>query len=94
VSKVSTSVALSSTQAGPGQQVTLTATVSATTGSAVPVGAVTFKDGTKLLGTARLGGGTVSITTSLTPGSHSIVVNYGGNTNFIGSSASSTVAVQ
>jgi minor extracellular serine protease Vpr len=94
VSKVSTSVALSSTQAGPGQQVTLTATVSATTGSAVPVGAVTFKEGTKLLGTAKLGGGTASITTSLTPGSHSIVVNYGGNTNFIGSSASSTVAVQ
>ena len=60
-----------------GQSVTLTATV---TGSATPIGTVTFYDGTTALGTATLlnGHATLSLT-SLAVGDHSIAAAYGGS---------------
>jgi minor extracellular serine protease Vpr len=95
VSKAATSVIVTSSQSGgPGQPVTLTATVQPTTGTAVPTGTVTFKEGTKLLASTKLIGGTGSINVTLTAGSHTIQVSYGGSTNLNGSSGSSTVLVQ
>lgn len=58
--------------------VTFTVTASAATG--VPVGTVTFLDGTTTLGTAVLASGRASLTTSsLAPGAHSILAQYGGD---------------
>jgi hypothetical protein len=72
-----------------GQSVTLTATVSPTSGNGTPTGSVTFTDGTTTLGSAPLSGGKASlVTSSLAPGSHSITESYGGDSNYTGSTSS------
>jgi hypothetical protein len=69
--------------------VKFTATVSGSGGT--PTGNVIFKDGGSTLGTVALAGGTASFTTStLTLGSHSVTVVYGGDGNF-GASTSPTL---
>jgi hypothetical protein len=67
-----------------GQQVTFTATVSPSQGSAIPTGAVTFEEGSTVLGSVSLDGfGTASFTTNqLGGGSHAITAVYNGDTNF------------
>ncbi len=72
-----------------GQNVTLTATVSAKApGAGTPTGTVTFLDGTTTLSTATLTNGTVNIgVPSLPVGSNSITVSYSGDTNFTGSTS-------
>jgi hypothetical protein len=73
-----------------GQAVTLTATVAPGAG---PTGSVTFKDGSKTLGTAALNTTThkAAITKStLSVGTHSITAAYGGNASF-NTSASAVV---
>jgi len=53
-------------------------------------GTITFKDGTKSLGTGALSGGSASISlNSLAVGSHSITAVYGGDTYDSGSTSSS-----
>ncbi len=70
-----------------GQSVTFTATVTSTVG--VPIGTVTFKDGSATLGTSTLSGGSAASTTAaLAPGAHSITAVYGGSANFAGSTSS------
>src|SRR5205085_2570793 len=69
-----------------GQAVTLTATVSPSSG---PTGTVQFLDGATPLGTVALSGGTASLTTAtLATGSHSVTAVYSGNTNYGGSTSS------
>jgi Big-like domain-containing protein/peptidase M28-like protein len=73
-----------------GQSVTFTATVVASApGTAVPTGSVTFKDGTKNLGSKTLdaSGHATFSTSTLSRGSHSITVVYGGSSNFLGSTS-------
>src|SRR5439155_16987113 len=92
VSKISTATTVSSslTPTTYGQAVTFTATVSISgPGTGTPAGTVTFKDGgTALICTgvgdgALSGGGQATCTTSsLTGGSHTITVFYGGDANF------------
>jgi hypothetical protein len=94
VSKGSTSVTLTSSQTGPGQPVTLTATVQPTTGTAVPTGTVSFKEGTKSLGSQTLSGGTASVIPPLSAGTHTITVNYGGSGKFNSSTGTFTISVQ
>ena len=60
-------------------------------GSGTPTGTVSFYNGTAptgtLLGTGTLSGGIATkAITSLSLGTHTITVVYGGNTNFVGSS--------
>ena len=70
-----------------GQAVTLTATVSSSSGT--PAGTVTFKNGTAALGTVTLTGGAASMTTTtLTPGTNAMTAVYNGNANFAGSASS------
>ncbi|HLJ28560.1 MAG TPA: Ig-like domain-containing protein [Candidatus Angelobacter sp.] len=78
-----------------GQSVTFTATVVASApGTAVPTGSVTFKDGTKSLGSKTLSSGQATLSTSsLSRGSHSITVVYGGSSNFLGSTSAVLVQV-
>ena len=69
-----------------GQSVIFTAAVSPNTAT----GTITFKDGTKTLGTAALSGGSATFSiNSLALGSHSITAVYGGDTNDNGSTSSS-----
>ena len=82
VNKVSTAVTLISSlnPSTFGNAVTLTATI-----SAGATGTVTFHDGTTALGTGIINNGVATLTTSsLAVGSHSITVQYGGDTNYNG----------
>ena len=64
-----------------GEKVTFTAAVASSAG--VPTGTVSFMDGTTQIGTAVLGGGKASFsTTKLTTGTHPIEAVYSGATDF------------
>jgi len=79
-----------------GQPLTYTATVSANSpGSGTPTGTITFYAGSTQLGTGALSGGTASLTTSslLAVGSHTIKASYGGDTNFKTSAGTLTQTV-
>ena len=78
-------VASSANPAIVGTSVSLTANVAATVRgiTAVPTGTVTFLDGSTSLGTATLTSGVATVsTTGLAIGTHSITVQYGGDSNF------------
>lgn len=69
-----------------GQAVTLTAKVTARSGT--PGGTVKFLDGSTALGTASLSGGAASLTTStFSVGTHSLKANYLGQHNYSASSS-------
>lgn len=64
---------------------TLTATVTPASGSSIPTGTVTFKNGTSTLGTANLDAAGVAALSGVqfgTSGSYSLTAVYGGDTNF------------
>jgi hypothetical protein len=85
-----TTTTLAATPADPaaGQRVTLTATVRPASGAAVPAGTVTFKDGSKVLGSASLHGGKAVFTTAaLAAGTHRFSADYAGAGSFHGSTA-------
>ena len=76
-----------------GQSVTFTASV-APQFSGTPGGYVTFYEGTTVLKTVYMSGGTANFTTStLATGTHTITATYNGNSTFVGSSASLTQTV-
>ena len=87
--KIATSIALSSSSSPStvGEPVTLTATVTASSGT--PDGTVTFMEASTTLGTATLNsGGEATLTTSSLPaGVHSITAVYGGKGAFGGSTS-------
>jgi hypothetical protein len=85
-----TTLKASATSITAGASVTFTATVAGGTGSsATPTGTVTFLDGATKLGTGTLTSGSATYATSaLVAGSHSITAQYGGDTNFAGSTSS------
>ena len=84
-----TVVTATPTSVASNANIQLSATVSATTGAAVPTGAVTFLAGTASLGAGTLnasGVATLSVASSkLTTGANSITANYAGATGFAGS---------
>src|SRR5262249_31312196 len=86
VNKASTMTALTS-NLNPSkrrQSVTFTATVSPSTAN----GTMQFFDGASLLGTVTLSGGSASFSTSqLAIGAHSITAQYGGSSNYKGSTS-------
>ena len=91
---LTTSLIASATSLTPGQSLTLIAVVkSSTTGT--PTGGVSFYDGTSLLGTAALNGGTASFTTSaLASGiTHTLSATYSGDSNFLTSTSPSSVSI-
>jgi hypothetical protein len=91
VTKTATNTKLQSTSnpATLEQSVTLTATVSPSSGSGTPSGTVTFSDGSTTLGTGNLNsaGQATYSTSSLALGTHSITATYAGDTNFLGSTS-------
>jgi Glycoside hydrolase family 44/Bacterial Ig-like domain (group 3) len=86
-----TSLSASATLITSGQSVTFTTTVTPQSGSGVPTGSVSFRDGATQIGTGTLSSsGSATFTTStLAVGPHSITSAYAGDTNF----AASTSAV-
>jgi hypothetical protein len=90
-SSASTVVKSSVNPAGVGAAVTFTATVASTVSgdTLVPTGTVSFFDGSTKLGSATLNsGGQASLgTSSLAVGTHNITAQYGGDTNFTGSTS-------
>src|SRR5204862_290772 len=87
VNKSATSTALASS-VNPslfGQQVIITATVSATApGSGTPSGTVTFKDGATSLATNNLSAGQATYTNAaFSAASHSLTAVYNGDANFV-----------
>ncbi len=75
-----------------GTLVTLTATVTPTTGIITPTGSVTFLDGSNIIGIVALSGGTAKLsTTSYTVGSHSITASYPGDANDLPSTSAPLV---
>jgi hypothetical protein len=97
ITQASTAVGLASSASSSvaGQSVTFTATVTAVApGAGIPSGTVTFSDGAIVLATVALSNGAASLTTStLAVGNHTITAQYGGESNFIGSSKSITQTV-
>ena len=92
-----TTINASPTSPSFGQAVTFTATVTANApGSGTPTGSVDFVDTTtgNDLGSAALSGGTAMLPiSSLTPGSHTILAKYQGDTNFLASSSTQNATV-
>jgi hypothetical protein len=85
-----TNIASSQTPSVYGQTVTFTASVvGAPPAVGVPTGTVAFMDGSSILGTATLTGGTAIYTTAaLSVGSHAISAHYGGDVVFLASTSS------
>jgi uncharacterized protein YycO len=95
ITEATTSATLSSSpnRSTSGQSVTFTATIASPT--IMPTGPVTFTAGKTVLGTAQLSGGKAKFTTSTLPvGANRVTVNYYGDSNISGSSASVTQTVQ
>jgi hypothetical protein len=77
----------SSTEASAGTPITLTTTVASAV-AGTPTGTVTFYSSGTPVGTGSVTGGVASLTLStLTAGANSITAAYGGNANFLGSTA-------
>ena len=58
--------------------------------SGSPTGTVSFLNGTKVLGTSTVVGGTASIATVLAPGNDLLTASYSGDTNFAASISGET----
>ena len=85
-----TSLNVSATPVIQGQEITLTATV-VKSGTALPTGTVTFKEGSTTLGTGTVSNGqAIFATSALTAGSHAITAQYGGD---LKNSSSTSTAV-
>jgi hypothetical protein len=91
VAATGTALASSVNPSNSGQSVTFTATVSTVVSNqGVPVGTVTFKDGTTTLGTVALNSSAKASfsTSSLAVGQHSITASFNGSANYLSSTAS------
>jgi hypothetical protein len=84
-----TSIGSSASSSTYGQQVIFTAIVISGSGSSIPTGAVTFRDGAAVLGTATLDAqGQATYSTGLLGvGSHTVTVTYSGDINFTASTS-------
>ena len=89
------SVTASPNSVNPGQQVTLTATVTPTVkNSNQPTGTVSFLDGGTLLGSGALANGTAMLTSSFSAtGTHNITASYSGDANYVASNSVSSAQV-
>ncbi|MGC8640994.1 MAG: beta strand repeat-containing protein, partial [Isosphaeraceae bacterium] len=98
VNKGATFASLSSSSTGDqsvfGESVTLTATITAASGSGTPTGSVTFKDGVTTLATKTLVNGTATYTTTaFSVATHNVSVVYTGSTNYAASNTASLAQV-
>ncbi len=84
----STAVASSASQADQGSSISLTATVTAASGTTSPTGQVVFSVGKQNIGSAPLASGAATlITSSLPVGSDEIIASYSGDNTFAASTS-------
>jgi Bacterial Ig-like domain (group 3)/Right handed beta helix region len=84
-----TALTTSASSIAQNSPVTMTATVTTTSGSTVPTGSITFYDGGTALGTGTLSSGVATITTSTLPvGNDSLTAVYAGTSTFNASTSS------
>ncbi len=97
VVNLNTSVTALASSANPsvyGQSITLTATVSASSGSLMPTGKVTFKNGTTAIASVALTNGTAAyISSTLSAGSLALSASYSGDGNFSTSTGTLTQVI-
>ncbi len=94
VTKTTTTISSAQNPSAYGQPVNFTATVSSAAGAPPDGESVTFLQGTKILGTGTLSGGSASLAIStLTGGSNNIKAQYPGDSNFGTSTAIAVVQV-
>jgi hypothetical protein len=87
-----TATSVSPTSVSLGGSVTYSATVSSASGT--PTGTVTFTNGANVLCTGQLVNGTGSCTSASAPaGTDAITASYSGDSNFVGSTATTTLQV-
>ena len=92
IASTSTALSASTGEIGPGQSVTLTATVTSPS-TIAPTGTVTFLDAGSTLGNAPVGANGIAVlTTTLQPGVNGLSAAFASNTDFA-ASTSSTVQV-
>ena len=85
--RTTTTITSSSNPSAFGQSVTFSAMVTPK-GSGMPTGTVKFRDGSRVLGTSPLNGGTAKFSTAaLAVGRHCITAAYSGDTNFAASTS-------
>ena len=88
IASTTTSLVSSLNPSVVGQAVTFTATVSSSSGVPPNGETITFKNGSSILGTSPLSGGTASLTTSsLAAGIYTITASYPGDANFAASTS-------
>jgi arabinogalactan endo-1,4-beta-galactosidase len=90
-----TTLSTSASTVYPGQNITLTATVTSPS-AAVPTGTVNFVSGSTTLGSSTLNASGIATlaTSSLQPGSNSIQAEYAGNTDFSASTSTAVTVTQ
>ena len=95
VAATATGLTFSPSPAQFGQSVTMTATVSSTSGTTVPTGVVTFLDGATVLGSGTLDGAGRAVlpTSGLATGTHAITVRYSGDPSDAASVGSNSLTV-
>lgn len=97
VAPAATTVTLSANKTAllPGAPVTLTATVAVVApGKGTPAGAVTFRDGAKVIGTAALTGGVATLSTVPAPsGVHGLTASFAGSATLAAASGATSVEV-
>lgn len=96
VTQIPTTLALTANPATAvkGTPVTITATVNYPSTSLLPSGTMTIKDGSTTIATLPVVDGAASFTTStLAVGTHSLSASYGGDANFVKSSATGSVTI-
>ena len=87
-----TSLSASATQVTSGQSVTLSAGVTAQSGSGMPTGSIAFLDGATQIGSVMLSGGSASLSSAaLAVGTHSITADYSGNANYTASNSAAVM---
>ena len=82
----------SASQANVGSNVTFSATVAHTSGTATPTGTVTFSNNGTKLGTGTLNNSAAASysTSSLAAGQYSVIATYGGDSNYSGSASTAS----
>jgi len=94
---ISTTTSLTADQyaVGYGTPITLKSTITPSTyASAGPSGTVTFTSASGTIGSAQLNGGTATYTVSnLSVGTYNVTANYSGDSNYAGSTSTSSVVI-
>lgn len=87
IGATTTTLSSNSNPAPSGASITLTASVATNALGGTITGSVTFHDGSTVIGTSNVSGGTATLQPALAPGTHSLTATYNGNDDFLPSTS-------